>query len=265
MRLFTLALCLLSAPVSAHELWIEPVVYQVAADANLTGRIVNGEEFEGAALAFIPQRFAHFVTISAAGLAPVPGRVGDSPALSMPAPAEGLVVVAYQSRPSTVDYATWEKFQRFADHKDLGAVLPQHEARGLPSENFREVYTRYSKSLIAVGNGAGADAATGLETEIVALTNPYTDNLSGGMRLQLLYRNAPRANEQIEIFERNGSGAVNIFMVRTNANGVATVPVKPGHEYMADAVVLREPSAQLANDTQSVWETLWANLTWATP
>lgn len=265
MRLATLAFCLLSGPVFAHELWIEPTAYQVPADGTLTGNIVNGEAFEGPDLAYLPQRFAHFVTVSAAGIVPVPGRLGDTPALSMPAPADGLVVVAYQSRPSTVSYANWEKFQRFVDHKDLGEVLAQHQARGLPLENFKEVYTRYSKSLIAAGSGVGSDAPTGLETEIVALTNPYTDDLGGGMRLQLLYRNAPRANEQIEIFERGANGAVNIFLVRTDGQGIASVPVKSGFEYMADAVVLREPAAQMAADTNSVWETLWANMTWAVP
>ncbi len=265
MRLFAIVFALLSTPLVAHEFWIEPQAYQVAPDGRMIADVVNGQEFAGNRQPYLPQRFAHFVDFAGGKVANVSGRPGDTPALDAPATPEGLHVIAYQSRNATVDYETWEKFQNFVDHKDLGDVLTRHRARGLPEANFIEVYSRYSKSLIGVGDAAGSDVRTGLETEIVALTNPYTDDLSSGMRLQLFYRQDVRANEQIEIFEKSASGAVNIFLVRTDAQGIATVPVKPGHSYMADAVVLREPNASVAADTRAVWETLWANLTWGVP
>ena len=51
----------------------------------------------------------------------------------------------------------------------------------------------------------------------------------------------------------------------TDSEGRVTVPVKSGHRYMLDAVVLREPSANLAEATGAVWESLWANLTFEVP
>ena len=53
--------------------------------------------------------------------------------------------------------------------------------------------------------------------------------------------------------------------MQTDDNGVATFPVRPGYSYMVDAVVLREPSDRLAEQFGAVWETLWANLTFAVP
>ena len=265
MRFLALVLTLFSAPALAHEFWIEPHAYQVSPDGRMIADVVNGQDFEGTKLPFIPQRFAHFVDVSGGKVTPVPGRAGDSPALNMAPDTEGLHVIAYQARNATVDYDSWEKFQKFVDHKDLGDVLSRHQARGLPDANFIEVYSRYSKSLIGVGNAAGSDRRTGLETEIVALTNPYTDDISGGMQVQVFYRQDVRANTQVEVFEKSPTGTVSIRMVRTNEQGVATIPVKPGHSYMADAVVLREPSDTVARDTQAVWETLWANLTWGVP
>ncbi len=227
--------------------------------------VVNGQEFEGGPLPYISQRFAHFVDVADGKVVPVAGRNGDIPALDTAATPEGLHVIAYQARTATLNYENWEKFQRFVDHKDFGDVLSRHRARGLPEADFVEAYSRYSKSLIGVGNAAGADRRTGLQTEIVALTNPYTDDLSDGMRIQVFYRNDVRANEQVEVFEKSSSGEVAIFLVRTDDQGIASIPVKAGHSYMADAVVLREPSARLAKDTNAVWETLWANLTWGVP
>ncbi len=265
MRLLALLFVLLTAPVTAHELWIEPRDYQIPADGKMIADLVNGQEFAGTKLPYLTQRFAHFVDVAGGKVAPVTGRNGDTPAVDIAATPDGLHVIAYQARNATVTYENWEKFQKFVDHKDLGDALSNHRARGMPEVDFIEVYSRYSKSLIGVGGSAGSDLRTGLETEIVALTNPYTDDLSGGMQLQLFYRQDVRANEQIEIFEKSPSGTVTIFMVRTNGQGIATVPVKPGHSYMADAVVLREPSDAVVIDTGAAWETLWANMTWGVP
>ena len=265
MRKIAFIIGLMAAPAAAHEFWLEPLAYQVEADGNLTAHIVNGQDFKGVKLPFVPQRFTHFITFNGGNSQQVTSRIGDSPALDQAPLSEGLNIVAYQARNSDVSYETWEKFQKFLDHKDLGDQLANHEARGFPLENFKEVYSRYSKTLIGVGSAAGADKRVGLETEIVALTNPYIDDLSVGVRVQLFYRTDVRANEQIEVFEKNQDDVANIFLVRTDDQGIATVPVKSGYSYMLDAVVLRKPAVQLAADTGAAWETLWANLTFMAP
>jgi len=265
MRIFALFISLIAAPVSAHEFWIEPVEYQVEAETNLEANIVNGQEFAGVKLAYLPQRFVNFVLFSGSESARVEGRPGDTPALQQAPVAEGLNIAAYQANNAVVDYESWEKFQNFVDHKDFGDVLTQHEARGLPLENFKEVYSRHAKSLIGVGNAEGADRRVGLEAEIVALTNPYTDDVSQGFQVQVYYRNDVRPNTQVEVFEKAANSIVTISLYQTDAEGIAVFPVKPGFSYMVDAVVLRAPSDDLAERTGAVWETLWANLTFAVP
>ncbi|MCK0094499.1 DUF4198 domain-containing protein [Yoonia sp. F2084L] len=265
MRIFALVFSLFAAPVAAHEFWIEPLEYQVPAETTLEANIVNGQEFAGAKLAYLPQRFVNFVLFAGDASARVEGRPGDTPALQQNPVAEGLNIAAYQANNATVDYENWEKFQNFIDHKDFGDVLSLHEGRGLSVNGFKEVYSRHAKTLFGVGNSAGADRRVGLETEIVALTNPYTDDVSGGFSVQVYYRNDVRADTQVEVFEKAPNGLVAISLHRTNSDGIATFPVRPGYRYMADAVVLREPSAALAERTGAVWETLWANLTFAVP
>ena len=265
MRCLTLILSLIAAPLPAHEFWIEPRDFAPAADTTIMANIVNGENFEGQRLPYLPHRFVNFVMIHDGSFARVPGRAGDQPGLRMEPLGEGLHVAAYQATNQTVTYEDWAKFQRFVDHKDLGDIRTLHDARDLPEGGFKEVYSRYSKSLIGVGSGEGTDTRTGLETEIVALTNPYTDDLSQGMRFQLFYQGEPRRDEQLEIFERAPDGAVTQLFFRTDEEGIATVPVKAGHDYMADAVVIREPSAALIEETGAAWETLWANMTWSVP
>jgi len=266
MRLIpTLFACLSALPATAHELWIEPLAFQIQLDSKFEAHIVNGQEFNGMRLAYIPRRFENFVVVNDAGIQAIDGRIGDVPAVQADALPEGLNVLAYKSRVATVEYETYDKFQSFVDHKSLGITQEDHEARGLPLENFFEAYWRYSKSLVAVGDGAGADRRLGLETEIVALENPYADEIGDTLDVQLFYLEQPVADYQIEIFERDMEGAVTIQTVQTNDEGIASIPVRAAHDYMLDAVILREPSAELAEKTQTVWETLWANMTFTVP
>ena len=265
MRCFALLLTLFAAPLSAHEFWIEPLDYQIEADGSLQANIVNGQEFEGIKLPYLPNRFVNFLLFNGEDVQRVSGRPGDQPAMQQAAMGEGLHIAGYQATNATVDYETWENFQNFVDHKDLGDVLSRHEERGLPLENFKEIYSRHVKTLVAVGSGEGSDRRVGLETEIVALANPYTDDLTDGMPVQVYYRNDLRSDTQVEVFEKAADGSVEISYYRTDADGIARFPVKPGHSYMVDAVVLRVPNVELQETSGAVWETLWANLTFAVP
>jgi hypothetical protein len=261
---------LLVSPVIAHELWIEPDAYTVEQEAVVTARLVNGQNFEGAVIRYFPNDFVRFTLSLGDTEVPVQGRIGDTPALNMPALGNGLHIVTFQSSGDILDYTELAKFARFADHKDLSTslgtdVMARHAARKLPESGFAEHYTRYSKALIGVGDAAGADKRFGLETELVALTNPYTDDLSAGMAVQLFLGDAPRADAQIEMFAKGPDGAVTVTLHRTDASGVIRLPVSPGFSYLVDAVVLREPVAAIVVDREVAWESLWAALTFAVP
>ncbi|MGH1355615.1 MAG: DUF4198 domain-containing protein [Thalassovita sp.] len=263
-RIIPLLLTLLATQAVAHEVWIEPQNYQVEKGAQIAASLKNGEGFAGIELGWFSGQIALFDVIARGTRRAIAGRPGDLPAIQGLKTRPGLVVLVHQSKPKTVTYETWEKFQKFIDHKDFGDVRRAHVARGLPEKPLREVYTRFAKSLLAVGHGKGADAETGLETEIIALANPYRGSRTE-MPVRVLYKGAPRVDAQIELFDRGPDGSVTITYHRTNAVGEAVLPIQPGHEYLVDAVVLREPSPELATHYTAQWETLWASLTFAVP
>ena len=248
--------------VLAHESWLEPQQYQVETGGDLTADLKNGQKFTGSTLAYFKSNIIRFDMIMSDTLVPVEGRLGNIPALATTAPAvDGLLVLVYQSTPSSLKYSEWQKFMDFAAHKDFKTAEADHTAAGWPQQDFREVYTRYIKSLVGVGNGEGADVVTGMETEFVALTNPYSATFDGTMQVQVLYQAQPRADAQVEIFHRDPKGEVVVTTTRTDDQGVASIPVTPGSEYLLDAVVLRP----YAGDKDAVWETLWAALTFKVP
>lgn len=255
---------LLATPLSSHEFWISPDTYSVETGASITAAFRVGQNFEGSSYAFIEFRSERFDMVTADGNAPVPARMGDTPALNITRDTDGLVVIVHETSTSTLRYTEWEKFVKFVDHKDFAGLYDAHAARNLPQEDFVESYARFAKSLIAVGNGAGTDSFTGLKTEIVAVTNPYTDDLSDGMVVDVIYDGAARPNAQIELFEKTPDGEVTITLHRTDETGRGSFPVKPGHEYLVDAVVIEDTGN---NDATAgpVWHTLWASLTFQVP
>ena len=53
--------------------------------------------------------------------------------------------------------------------------------------------------------------------------------------------------------------------MRSNAEGVAVIDIKPGHTYLLDAVLLRVPEPNASNGPPAHWESLWAAVPFAVP
>jgi hypothetical protein len=259
----TLAAIAAGGKGAAHEFWIDPEAAMVAPGAAIEAQLRVGEGYRGSPQAYLPQNFTRFDVVAGGVARPVDGRLGDIPALVLDGLPDGLAVVVHQTAGQDLTWSEWDRFVGFAEHKDLGDVAALHADRGLDRVDVREVYIRYAKALIAVGQGAGADTRTGLRTEFVALANPYTDDLSGGVPVQLWLDDAVRADEQVELFERAPDGTVTVTLHRTDAEGIARLPVRAGHSYMVDAVVL-EPVVPVS-ESDAEWRTLWANMTFEVP
>ena len=265
LRLILLPLLLLAAlPARGHEFWISPEAYQIAPGEPLVAHLRVGADFVGSSQTYFPRRFARFEVKMGETSQPVEGRLGDIPALSVMPQGEGLAVIVHETRGDSLRYQTRDLFEDFVAHKDLAGTLERHAARGLPELEFREAYTRYAKALVAVGAGEGRDAITGLRIELVALANPYRDDLSTGLPVLLLYQGAARADAQIELFTRAPGGDVSARMLRTDAAGVAMLPVEPGHEYLVDSVVMEDTGNDDPADGP-VWHSAWASLTFKVP
>ena len=177
--------------------------------------------------------------------------------------SDGVTVVAYAARMARLTYDNWDKVLSFARHKDAPWVVDRHAARGLPRERVTEGYWRFSKTLLSGGAPSGADMDTGMVTEFVAQSDPYAPGTTH-FTAQLLYDGAPRADAQVEMWEKTGDD-VTRTLHRTDDEGLVTLPVRAGFRYMIDAVVIREPQSDAARDAGVMWESLWANMTFAVP
>lgn len=253
----------MAGAATSHEFWIDPLAYQVQPGSEVQAHLRVGQEFNGTAYPYRPSQIERFDLIQGAQVGPVEARIGDNPALDTALSEEGLLVVVHETTDSRLTYTDFAKFEKFAAHKAFPTTIADHKARGISTDRFVETYRRYAKALIAVGDGAGADSAVGMKTEIVALANPYTDAVDD-MPVQVLLDGAPRVDAQVELFDKDPAGEVTITLYRTDAEGKATFPVTPGHSYLVDAVW----AEALPNDDPEegpVWKTHWAALTFAVP
>ncbi|GAA6165226.1 DUF4198 domain-containing protein [Pelagimonas sp. KU-00592-HH] len=265
-RLFASSVaCLFAVSCAAHEFWLEPQQYQVTSGMPIVASLKNGENFRGTDFAWFDRRILRFDAYQNGNVTPVTGRAGDVPAVRFATDQAGLVVFAHEAAMQTVAYRDWQGFVDFATHKGYANIVDWHKSRALPEPPFEEGYRRFVKSLVAVGDGAGQDQATGLLTEFVALANPYRMPPEYGLPVQLLYKGQPRQNALIEVFERAPDGTVGVFTVETDATGQATIPIRANHSYLLDSVVLRPPSDADAAKYGIVWESLWASLTFHVP
>lgn len=262
--LFSIVMVMTTAPeTKAHEFWIAPQSYQIPAGEVITADFVNGQEFQGATLAWFDNRVSRAEAVINGEVSIVTGRLGDMPAINHRPAGTGLLTLLVETTPATVNYREAEKFANFVTHKNLDVDAA---AQDYP---FKEVYTRHVKTLIQVGDGQGADRAMGLATEFVALENPYTDDMRDGIDLLILYQGTPKGLAQVEVFQMDPEGAVTIAILNADAEGRVTVPVLPDHHYLVDSVTLRRPAIETLNAVAAPktvkWETLWAALTFAVP
>lgn len=259
--IFGLALSVFAPGASlAHELWIDPRKSGFAPGDTLLADVRVGENMRGGTQIYNPDNYRNLVYAANRRANKITGVLGDRPAIQIKDAADGLHILVLDSTASKVTYKTFDKFARFVTRHDQDFAIAAHRSRGLPDTNFGESYFRFAKALVKVGTGAGADAMAGLAFELTALDNPFTG--TGPIRLRLTYKRAPVPDFQIDIFHRpiGETGDASLRHLRTDADGVATLPRARG-AFLISAVRLEEPSPRIAEMMNVVWQSLWASTT----
>lgn len=250
------ALTLCAASLEAHELWVEPLSFQLPVGARVELDLRVGQMLQGRSYPYLSHKFARFGVEDATGVRALTGNEGDIPAMTYPADAQGLHVITYHALPERLTYDSFEDFAEFLEEEGLPEVIQRHRARGLPDTGFSEGYSRNAKALVQVGppDTAQNDRVAGLPFELIALQNPYT--APGRLAVGLLWQGEPVADAQVTLFHRSASGEVTREAFRTGPDGVALVPFTASGTYLLSAVHMDERLAE----SGEVWHSTWASL-----
>lgn len=239
----------------AHEYWIDPENYMVEVGDKVDARLLVGQMMQGTELPWLSHQARSFTIVGPKTKREHSGFEGDMPALSFNADEPGLHIMAIETEPLLIDFATIAEFSDYLQYEGLGSVVEAHRSRGLSETTIIEAYARAAKALVQVGpvRAEDKDRPLGLPLELVALETPYRKQASVPVRLT--WQGRPEANAQISIFRDNGE--VNRSLVTTDEDGRATIPLAEGR-YLLNAVHI-EP----VDGEEHAWKSTWASLSFA--
>ena len=246
---------------SAHEFWLEPRDFHLAPQERLVADAMVGQTLEGEVLGYYPDATVHLDLTHGGETRPVTGAYEQIPAVDTPLLGDGLHILRFQSANYQVTYEAFADFAKFVDEWDQDWALEAHAANGFPTRDIREVFFRYAKALIDVGDGEGEDRALGMPLELVALTNPYAEPAPDAVRLELRLLGEPLAGGRVKVFHRAPDGAVEVTPLETDAEGLVSVPTAPGFT-LVNAVVLDRASPRMRTFLGASWQSLWASITY---
>ena len=247
--------------LSAHEMWLEPVKYQLNLNDTLLADEKVGQEFKGNKYGYLSSSYNKLLITVNNKTRAVKSRIGDLPAIHEKVTEEGLTILSAETSTSVLTYNNWDIFEGFLKSKGLDWVLAAHTKRGLTKKDLTEAYTRYPKALVKVGDGKGKDKFMGMPLEWLAETNPYTTK-SGAIKLRLFWKGKPLAHEHVGVFNRINGKLIKTSLT-TDAEGRVAVPRAKGGKFLINAVQMIEATKDLEEDTGAKWESLWASMTYA--
>ncbi len=258
--------------ILAHEMWLEPVQFEISKGDKLFAHEKVGQVFKGNEYVYLDSNYAtlnYTINDVTHSLSP---RLGSLPVIQMIIDEEGLLILSAITSPSKLTYKDQKTFTKFLQAESLQWVSNAHKERGLPETGFTEVYRRFPKSLVKVGKGLGHDKYLGLPLEWVALSNPYQE--SDEIKLQLLWQGKPYAGvKKVNVFNKfqhkTSDGTLENKVTQTkyatDEHGILTLPLKSNSLYLVSAVKMIEPDPNTRHKYNAVWESLWASMTFEVP
>ena len=260
-----------SGGADAHEFWLEPHRYRIAAGEELVADVRNGEDYVGERFPYLPDRYRRLYLSGEDVRLPVGGRLGDLPAVRRRIDEPGDYTLVLESGENAIVHETIDGFRDYLAYHGLERVEDVHARLGLPDTSIAEIYSRFAKALVGVTDGDGiddGDAASvpralevGLTFEIVPLADPRD---AGTTMLPVSVRFLGRAlrGVQLEAFRRAPDGRVSRETFVTDAEGLAALDIGPPGEYLLNSVQLIRPRLSGGAVRADVhWESLWASLT----
>jgi uncharacterized GH25 family protein len=237
----------------AHDFYLEPSVLNLKPADPVKISIIQLNVDQSETIPFYDGLASRFDLTSPGGTATIDSQIGDDPAATIHPSVPGYHIVAFVSQPRTADLAT-KKFRLYVQDKGMEAIIGDTP---LPAGIVPEIYTRYSKVILAVGNnppGTGYDKPVGLKLELVPGKNLPTWKPNTPLTLRLFYQGKPLQGTQVQFF--SPGRWKNRITLRTDSDGRINTQVPHAGMWVATAVHMI-PST----DPKHNWESFWASLT----
>ena len=245
-----------TAPLAAHDMWIEPTTFFAEPGQIVSLRLRVGQDLLGDPLLLDSSLVNQFVVKDGGGSRPVVRRDGRDPAGLVRVAAPGGLVVGYQSNPSAIQMAA-DKFNQYLKEEGLDAVSATRTSRNETGMPAREIFSRCAKSLVFSGSAAEAqgDRPLGFALELVAERNPYAIRPDQDLPVRLTYENRPLAGALVVAMNRLNPAEK--LSARTDKDGRVRFRLRHDGLWLIKAVHMVAAPA----GAQADWASFWASLT----
>lgn len=256
--LFTAA----TVTAAAHEFWLLPPQFFVAAGTTLNLKLFVGENFAGERWAGKSNRITRFTHYAPPGSQDLRATVAAAdtlhPTVTFAQPGTHLVALATNNATITLEA---EKFNSYLKEEGLDNILLQRQQRNALYKPGREAYSRCAKTLVQVGAYSSADTSrawsrlAGLALDLVPEQNPYSLRPGGSLTIRVLADGKPQPNQLVQLWQRSPNQPVKITKLYSNQNGRVLFRLNTAGQYMVSAVRM-VPASLPDADWQSTWSTL---------
>ncbi len=259
----SLAMLLGSVAVAmAHDMFLKPERFRVAAGAEVFVRLLNGT-FSKSDNSIARVRLRDVSVVSPSGRARLDTATwsvaGDTSTFRVRTGAPGLYVLGVSTHPNIIALKANE-FNEYLGSDGIPDVLAARTKNGELAKPVRERYHKHVKSLLIAGDvsGSGFGTALGYPAELVPLANPYELSAGQTLRFRTLVDGQPAPSQFVLYGGRTPKGGrIEQRNTRSDANGIATIPLRtPGIWYVKFIHMVR-----LEGDKDADYESKWATIT----
>jgi hypothetical protein len=259
---FAVLLVGLSAPVSAHDFWLQPRGWQAVPGVALPTTVEVGhgpfrQQWGGTAERLVELRdiAAGGVTDRRAGFRPSATGANLAPVFAAP----GLHILTLATSPAQSELPSI-RFNDYAQVEGLTPALAARARAGTMNTPGRELYSRRCKALIQVGAPSPDDTriatrVIGHSLEIVPILSPYSLGADRQLPVRVLFEGRPLAGALVKLTNLEFDTKP-IAMARTDGHGQARLRLPAVGSWLVN-VIWTKPIVNPKAD----FETTFASLT----
>jgi hypothetical protein len=244
-----------------HDLFLRPTRFFVSENSTVAIHVLNGT-FSKSEGAVTRDRLRALDVISPAGVNPLDTSAwvptGDTTVVTLRTGAAGTYVVGASLKPRELRLEA-KDFNTYLSMDGVPDVLEARRRSGEIDKPARERYHKHVKAVLQVGRerSSGFDRALGYPAELLPLDNPYALRVGASLRVRALVDGYPVANQYVVTGGRTAGGTrIAQRAVRTDADGVARVPLRSAGVWYVKFIHMARASEDTTIDYESKWATL---------
>jgi uncharacterized GH25 family protein len=252
------SLLILSFLAEAHEFWLHPERFRLNAGETLAVSFKIGENFTGEPWKFRKQRVELLNLYGDDGYQQkLIDRIvdGDKENLKVTFERDGTHIIALQTNNAFIK-TDGEKFNAYLKEDGLDEAYDFRLANNQLADSASELYSRYTKLLVQVGDKLSNThlKELGFPIEIVPLENPYAVKVGDKIHFKVLYQGKPLFGARVKVMNRYNNRTL-IQNIYTEKDGTMETTLSNRGLWMVH-VVKMIPS----KDKKAEWQSYWGNI-----